>query len=62
MAGFTHFDETGAAAMVMGGGGGSGCGATVDATAAGSPTAGYRAISPYNQIHEPTVSETCLDD
>jgi len=31
---------TGAAAMVMGGGGGSGCGATVDATAAGSPTEG----------------------
>jgi len=51
---------TGAAAMVTGGGGGAGCGATVDATAAGSPTAGSCTSSSSNLIQPPTCCETCL--
>jgi len=51
---------TEAVAMVTGGGGGAGCGAVVDATAAGSPTAGSCTSSSSNLIQPPTCCETCL--
>jgi len=51
---------TGAAAMVTGGGGGAGCGASVHATAAGSPTAGSCTYSSSNLIQPPSGCETCL--
>jgi len=51
---------TGAAAVVTGGGAGAGCGATVDVTAAGWPTAGSCTSSSSNFIQLPTRCEACL--
>jgi len=56
--------ETWAAAMgTVRGERAGGCGATVDGTAAGSPTAGYcmNTTSSYNFIQPPICCEACLD-